>query len=582
MNIFRKFFLVLMTCLFCTMTAGECRECVFVINASESMAKADPNQIIAQSVTWSTENFSAEDEVGIIAFKENVKIIKPLSKVGNNPVHFNVQYSGQSNAGAALLSAIDMLSNKFHTERYIIIFTDGGNLLNKSEQNLRSVENFLAGLEQAKWLGISVYILSLRYDENPPNYHSYGNYAREIPTHYRDLMTTMRTIVHDDFHVPHIELPIKNQTTGDLQCEVPIRADRLKIFLLSSSPGSVELKGMSAGKIVDANFVKIFNAEFSPQSKFELALKYPAGTGLTLDIVPTVKGRVQTDVKSSIFGGKILEITPLHDDGSEKILGDAYFDGKKIGIKIDDKKIDVPISDGVIKVALDDAESVSLQKVYFADVGIIFDGDDTALITVPSTNYAAWIIALAAIGVIGILSCRLSRRRCKPRELVSDSVVVKKNLLPVDKFFAKSADRQSLSFKGKLTIYVTKIPGNENVAPLEYNLFQMNAEKISLAELMTGCGVEEYFADTGRIVLAPTESGLSVVNDSACTILERSDLIAKGQRAELIYGDTINVIMPDETAELILVYKSLKPIEANEHAHGQKNFLGRGRTADAK
>lgn len=546
------------------------------------MAKADPNQIIAQSVSWSTENFSAEDEVGIIAFKESVKIIKPLSKIGNNPVHFNVQYSGQSNAGAGLLSAIDMLSNKFHTERYIILFTDGENLLDKSERNLRSVENFRAGLEQAKWLGIPVYILSVRYDENPPNYHSYGNYAREIPTHYRDLMTTMRTIVHDDFRVPHIELPIKNQTSGDLQCEVPVFADRLKIFLLSSNAGSVELKGMSAEKIVDANFIKIFDARSSPPSKFELALKYPAGTGLTLDVVPTVKGQLQTDVKSSIFGGKILEITPLHDDGSEKILGDAYFDGKSIGIKIDDKKIDGTISDGVIKVALDDSESFSLQKVHFADVGIIFDGDDTALITVPSTNYAAWIIALAAVGVIGILSWRLSRRRFETREAVSNSVVVKKNLPPVDKFFAKSAEDQSLSFKGKLMIYVTKIPGNETVAPLECNLFQMNAEKISLAELLTGCGVEEYFIDTGGIILAPTESGLSIKNDSACTILERSDLIAKGQRAEMIYGDTINITMPDETAELILVYKSLKPIEADEHAHGQENFLGRGRTADAK
>lgn len=546
------------------------------------MAKADPNQIIAQTVTWSMENFSATDEVGIVAFKENIKIIKPLSNVGKRPLHFNIQYSGRSNAGAALLSAIDMLSNKFHTERYIIIFTDGENLLDKSEQNLRSVENFRAGLEQAKWLGIPVYILSLRYDENPPNYHSYGNYAREIPTHYRDLMTTIRTIVHDDFRVPYIELPLKNLTSGDLQCEVPVRADRLKIFLLSSNQGTVKLKDMSAEKIVDATFTKIFNAESSPPSKFELALKYPAGTGLTLDVVPTVKGHVQADVKSSILGSKTLEITPLHDDGSEKILGDETFDGKTISVTLDDKKIDGTISNGVIKVALDDAESVSLQKIHFADVGIIFDGDDTALITVPSTNYTAWIVALAAIGVIGFLSWRLSRRRFDTRELVSASVVVKKNLPPVDKFFAKSAERQSLSFKGKLMIYVTKIPGGENVAPLECNLFQMNADKISLAELLTGCGVEEFFMDTGGIVLAPTESGLSVANDSACTILERSDLIAKGQRVELIYGDTINITMPDESAELVLVYKSLKPIEADEHAHGQKNFLGRGRSANSK
>ena len=42
----------------------------------------------------------------------------------------------------------------------------------------------------------------------------------------------------------------------------------------------------------------------------------------------------------------------------------------------------------------------------------------------------------------------------------------------------------------------------------------------------------------------------------------RNDLISKGQRVELIYGDSINVTTPDESAELILIYKSLKPTEA--------------------
>ena len=527
------------------------------------MAKSDPNHVVAQSVAWSIENFSAEDEVAIIAFKEKVDIIRPLSKVGVRPeVRFNVNYSGPGNAGSALLSAVDMLSDKFHTERHIILFTDGENLLDRSEQNLRSVENFRAGLEQAKWLGIPVYILSLRYDENPPNYHSYGNYAREIPTHYRDLMTAVRTIVHDDFNSPHIELPIKNQTTGNLQCEVPVRADRLKIFLLSSNAGSADLKGMSAKKIVNESFVKTFEGAPYPKNKFELALRYPAGTGLTLDVVPTVKGHLETSIDSSLSDGNFLLITPLYDGDGGKILSDSHFEGKSIGMKIDGAKVVGTIADGVIKVSLAaDAQNVSLEKIHFEDVGIIFDGDDTAFVTVSQVNYAAWIIALAAVGVIGFLSWRLSRRRFA-EDVDSDSDAVKKILPPINKFFAKSKDNQSFSFKGKLMIYVTKIPGAETVAPLECNLFQMNVEEISVAEILSGCGVEQHFTDTSGIVLSPAENGLSVKNDSACTILERGNLIAKGQRVELVYDDSINITTPDETAELILIYKSLKPSEA--------------------
>ena len=112
---------------------AEGREIIFVVNSGKNMEVSAPFNFVSESIIWSAKNFSAEDEVGIITFKENPQIVRPLSKVADNPVeNFSVNYSGQSNASVALLQAVDILSKKFNSERAIIFFTDGENLLDDS------------------------------------------------------------------------------------------------------------------------------------------------------------------------------------------------------------------------------------------------------------------------------------------------------------------------------------------------------------------------------------------------------------------------------------------------------------------
>ena len=66
----------------------------------------------------------------------------------------------------------DNLLKNLIPNRQLFFFTDGENLFDES-QNKIFVENVKAGLRQAEWFKIPVYIFSPRADLNPQNYHSY-------------------------------------------------------------------------------------------------------------------------------------------------------------------------------------------------------------------------------------------------------------------------------------------------------------------------------------------------------------------------------------------------------------------------
>lgn len=46
----------------------ESRAVVFVLNTGQSMNLSDPFNIARESIIWSTQNLSADDEVGIVTF----------------------------------------------------------------------------------------------------------------------------------------------------------------------------------------------------------------------------------------------------------------------------------------------------------------------------------------------------------------------------------------------------------------------------------------------------------------------------------------------------------------------------------
>ena len=553
-NFLVKFFnvvLIFMACIFAFAPVGECKEIVFVVNASQSMNDSDPLHIVQESLTWSMENFSEDDEVAVVAFKDTAKIIRPLSKIKNSSNEiFRFEYSGLSNAGAALLQAVDMLAPKFDTERNIIVISNGEILLNDTAETLKSVENFRAGLQQARWLNIPVRIINLRYGGNAQNYYSFAEFAEEISTSQTEFMTTIRTITHNDFGTPHVNLPIINRAAGALSVKVPtVHVKQLKILLLSSNGGSCELKNQKPDAVVNEKFLKIFKINSPQTDEFDFAVNYPQGTGLTFDAIAEVEGSLQTDWSSSIFSGNALEITPVDvADNQTKILSGEFFDGKPAaknylwgGSRLND----------------DFGKEIALQKIFFEDLGLIFTGDDRAQLEMPDRNYLPWILAVAAILTILTLSQRLYRKNHPSSlptlennisdEKISPPVEVKKSLV----------HNKNFSYKGELVIGVTKNPDGEYLAPRTFNLFRLeDSAPISLNDVLESCGLELNFYG---ITISPSANGVYVENFSDCPLVKLNNPIGKGDCIELRHEDSFGIASVDGKAELIVTYRSLKP-----------------------
>lgn len=519
--------------------AAQARAVIYVINSGQTMNVSDPFHEIPDSVIWSAENLSADDEFGIIAFDEIPRVVRPLSKIADNPViSFPINYRGNHNASAALLTAVDTLSQKFDVEKTIIFFTDGENLLDNAAQNQMFAENVKAALKQAEWLGIPVYIISLRADVNPQNYHSY-EWAKEIPINYRDLMTTVRTITHNDFKTPHIQILSENFPGRDLTFEVPIAdADKLKILLLSSSAGTAQLQNFTNAPAINNSYVKVFNVAAPNSNKFSMAIDYPQGTGLTLDVIPTIKGTINAQVEQPLFTENILQITPMYKNLLDrKLLEDKFFEGKELHLQINDKEFLGKVSNGVIEVKLDGVgHNISLQKIHFEELGIIFDGDDTAQLTNPASRIA-WFIALAAILVILALLFRTQ----------------KKNPQPLKNLLVNTASAKNFSYHGLL-----KIRTSDDATTREFNIFRVADEQISLSQILENCSIDNFEPFAG-IIVKPAPQGIIIENNSPCTITYQNDLIPPDKSLNLEYGDSI-VIMPEYgNFSLNLTFESLKP-----------------------
>ena len=553
------FILVVTLNFFVGISVGECREVVFVLNTGQSMNASDPFRVAREGIIWSAQNLSADDEVGIVTFNNNANIVRPLSKVGDNPAqNFSADYSGQSNAGAGLLTAIDMLTPKFNTQRDIIFITDG------EISDAQSTQNFQAGLKQAQWLNIPVYLVDLRHNAEPQHYREYDA-VKFLPINYNELLTTLRTILQGDFKTPHIALPTNNVISGSLKFTVPVTAaDHLKISLFSIKPGSAKLNNVKEDNIFHGNNEKIFDVTSPSSNEFEFDINFPQGAGVALDVVPTVSGALQTNSTTKFLIYDILEITPVYKKAlGIKIFSDTFFDGKRVKLEIDNKNIEGVIQNGVIQVPLDEfGEKLSLQKIHFEDIGIIFEGNDTAEIVAPKTHYAAWLMALAGILVLSLLAWLIYYKRHNAAlhaEKVLAMLDDAEKALPLLEKINKPDKNSDVSYKGKLVLYITKTLEDENIEPREFNLLRMNADKISLSYVLEKCGIFGIFPNAKYIFIRPDNQGIFIDNQSDCTVTKRNVIVEKGAKTELFYNDSVNIASVDETAELIMVYKSLKP-----------------------
>ena len=227
-------------------------------------------------------------------------------------------------------------------------------------------------------------------------------------------------------------------------------------------------------------FVKIFKLNTPNANEFEFDINYPQNTGLTLDVVAEVEGNLQTNLVTHIFSADILEITPVYNDSEQKkILADDFFDDKSLRVKVDGKIIKSTIRDGIINVELNDVGSqISLEKIYFEDLGIIFIGKDSAQINFSGRNYLPWILAFIGVSIILV------------KTFPGKKNITLKQIMPLEFTNEKPIHDKNFFYKGELIVSVMKNPNKDYIAPRMFNLFRQDSVKpIDLTVVLKTCGI---------------------------------------------------------------------------------------------
>ena len=415
---------LLMAMLIIIARVGNCAEYVFVLDTSSSMNKSDELHMAPDSIIWMASSLSPLDELSIVYYKDVPIVMRQMSKLKDAPIYpFIMEYSGRSNLGGALSSAMEQFSDKMNVERNIIIISDGEIALNDEYATEASIEKLKLAMIQAEKRKVNVFVLYLQNDLENANYHTYVGYPRDVVVPKYGLMSAARLLVHNDLGQPHMEYQIK-ETTGTTKVEVPIEApDKVKLLLIASNWGTAELKGAEEVNTLQGGYVKVLEAIKPGKTTLELELNYPEGTGLTLDVIPEVSGIMEADVSRSIFGGYNLDLTPVYSpDNPTRILSNRYFNGKKLRVQTAEGEIIAEVSGGdvsakVHKTTLDvnNNKKIIVNAAKFEDLGVRYTSVEQVEFDLSDNNlvyYGMWgMSALVGIGAIGGLVYYMRRRK---------------------------------------------------------------------------------------------------------------------------------------------------------------------------
>ena len=294
------------------------------------------------------------------------------------------------------------------------------------------------------------------------------------------------------------------------------------------------------------------NAPFTA-GRLEFSADYPPGTDIKLDAVPELDGTLRAEAEPAVWGrGGELRVTLVsRSDETRKLLGDKYFDGKTVHLKVNGEDIEGILKNGTITAQLpeleDAADFATVEGICFEELGIRFLG--TNMTKVPLERGGRWPMyaALFGIGVIALLLWLL-RSKARKRE--------ERAALPP----AGKALNPQTAYSGKLVLYITKTPDDTDLPPMEFNLFrQSRGQEITVEEVLKGCGVMLKFPGAEQIVLGPVRRGIYVRNQSDCTVTKRGNILLKDGTTELGSDERLHIAFADEVSEMIMIYKDLKP-----------------------
>lgn len=551
---------------------------VFVLDASGSMKTNDPQRLAIDSIAQLIYSLPSDYQVGFVAYNAGIAASADfVSADGRKQVMDKaetVEYTGYSDAGAGLSSAIEMFAEHKAQEGHVVLLSDGEIFLQSSEETEASVQQYEGAMQQAQELGARIHVIGLGDDmEDMDNFifsaaeHTGGD-SFHTPQAV-EIQKAIDTILTEDLGIKQstaalIEADGKPETVS---VELPYaHANKVRVLLTSTAPIrnlTANFQADDAGQVNGERY-SLIEMTNPWEAQVELGFEGTDGHQVRVNIISEYCVQPKADIvyrdeqpeaEDAMYYERTANVTySFYDENNSEIRlwTEEVFQYSPLNLSVNGHKQGISLKQGKaeIKFPVKEKNEVTVLFDYSQmPVNVIGDRELTCelegaplLPQKPKPPYG--MIAAAAAVVLAIVIILIRNNRKKPIPLPAE----------------ERPEPSKYSYVGKLNIYVTRTVSGYDIPPLSFNLFRLPSGRvISMKEILESCDVTEEFAGAGMIYFKPgANRNLILTNNSDCTIMKNREILMKKKSYQLSLDAKVDITFEDEISELTFQYKELK------------------------
>ncbi|WP_312500777.1 vWA domain-containing protein [Lacrimispora sp.] len=610
MKIWRKIFLatgmiiLLFTVRQITSAAGENQgfnakegEVVFLLDTSGSMNTYDKKRLAIDAIRQAAYSLPSNYKAGLVSYNTGIQTIGPVG-IGLEQLDAQfaaITYKGYTNAGEGLNQAVGLFSDREKVDRSIVMVTDGEIDMPDKQAKESSRILYSDAIKRAKEDGIKIYIIAVGSELNDPQMHIFAGAEMTDGAIYWQgqsgtLVQIMNRILYDRMNIPKKSVGVTDGNGGSLHVELPSPgAERVRI-ILTASQGIQNVTGDYAaeeGHITSGQNFAVLEMTRPAVEAVDVHFQTPELTGveayMTVEYTaePVVdisyrreeaeapgageknNGRTKIPLADKHYADLKIWLKDIKGKNGN-LWNTPYYDGQEVSFRVNGVSETGKINNGIITYTLSidgvDELSIEIDSGSFTEHYEITQPAFTKLAPpqdpIPEPDYRPlWIIlGVLAAALILILALWVKKK---------NTTVVYVAQPPASREPAKKMETKTCTYSGKFNIYVVRTADGRDVPPQTYQLFGRNSGRMTLDQILSACKIKLGKIGEDDIIIYPGPDHSVIIMDQSerCTVLRGMEILKKGMGYPVFYNEKITITFEDESTEMEVHYKNLKPSE---------------------
>ena len=571
-------------------------EVVFLLDTSGSMNANDKSRLAIDAIRQAGCSIPSNYKTGFVAYNTGIQSVIPLSS-GADPMGeqlSSIIYKGYTNAGEGLSQAVGLFSTEENVERSIVMVTDGEIDMPDRQAKESSRTLYSETIKKAKEAGIKIYIVAVGSELNDPQMHIFDGAEMTDGAIYwqgqsGNLVQIMNRILYDRMNLPKRSVGVTDGNGGSLHVEIPSPgAEHVKVVLTSgqgiqnvTADYSAEEGHISSGRnfaviemtrpASDAVDVRFQTPELTGVEAY-MMVEYTAEPVINIsyrreEVTPAAEGEKSKSKVPPVYNHFADLKISLKDIGgkNDNLWNTPYYEGQSVPFCVNGVWKSGTINGGVIPYSLSidgiDELSVEIDSSIFAERYFVTQPVTEKLapppdpVPEPEPDYRPlWAILGSLVLVIVVILLWWYKKKNSAVIYVSQSPSMKE---PV------KMKTKACSYSGKLSIYVVRTADGRDVPPQTYQLFGRNSGRMTLGQILTSCKIKLGRIGEEDIIIYPGPDHSVIIMDQSerCTVLRGMEILKKGMGYPVFYNEKITITFEDESTEMEIHYKNLKPSE---------------------